>query len=537
MRRLPIALLLLTAISIHAQQTVGLFQLTEQATDGYVLLAPIPSEEVYLIDNCGREVHTWNTPSRPALNTYLLDDGSLLRTGRTPNDNFTGNSGRVMKVAWDGTVEFDYQFSNDTIYQHHDIEPMPNGNFLVVLWHLYSPGESTTAGRVPADVPDGGIWAETIWEVEPVDLDTYNVVWQWSAWDHLIQNHSSFLPNFGEPADHPRRIDINYRAAGGAQTAADWLHFNSVSYDPVQDVIVTSSRFWDEVWVIDHATTTAEAAGPAGDLLYRWGNPEAYGRGTAADRTLFGQHDARFVPEGLPDAGKLSAFSNGNGRPGGDLSSVDLIDPARDADGNFLPPPSDDAPFGPETSTFAYPPSFFFSQRISGAHQLPNGNWFITDGPFGRLFEADANHDIVWEYVNPITNTGPLTQGENVGGNAVFRATRFLPDHPAFAGRDLTPGVPLELNPIATDCSVVSTVKTDFGAVTARVFPNPVGEEVTVWFETALSGELLVFDGLGRVVARMVLRGTDQVRLDARAWQSGLYVFSLDGKLVGRVVK
>ncbi len=64
---------------------------------------------------------------------------------------------------------------------------------------------------------------------------------------------------------------------------ADWLHTNSVDYNEEFDQIVVSVRHFSEIWVIDHSTTTAEAAGHSGgnsgkggDLLYRWGNPEAY---------------------------------------------------------------------------------------------------------------------------------------------------------------------------------------------------------------------------------------------------------------------
>ena len=67
---------------------------------------------------------------------------------------------------------------------------------------------------------------------------------------------------------------------------------------------------FSEFWIIDHGTTTAQAAGHTGgrrgrggDLLYRWGNPRAYRAGTKADRKLFAQHNAHWIPKGLPGAG------------------------------------------------------------------------------------------------------------------------------------------------------------------------------------------------------------------------------------------
>ncbi|MGC8644373.1 MAG: hypothetical protein ACP5XB_31305, partial [Isosphaeraceae bacterium] len=57
------------------------------------------------------------------------------------------------------------------------------------------------------------------------------------------------------------------------------------------DQILLSVHSFSEIWIIDHGTTTAEAAthkggrsGKGGDLLYRWGNPQAYRAGTAADQ-------------------------------------------------------------------------------------------------------------------------------------------------------------------------------------------------------------------------------------------------------------
>ena len=97
------------------------------------------------------------------------------------------------------------------------------------------------------------------------------------------------------------------------------MHTNSVAYNPELDQIMLSIHEFSEVWIIDHGTTTAEAAshsggrrGKGGDLLYRWGNPRAYRTGSNVDQRLFAQHCAHWIPAGLPGAGHMLVFNNGN---------------------------------------------------------------------------------------------------------------------------------------------------------------------------------------------------------------------------------
>jgi hypothetical protein len=75
-------------------------------------------------------------------------------------------------------------------------------------------------------------------------------------------------------------------------------------------------------------------------------------------------------------------------------------------------------------SYFDRPVFNFFSPYESSAQRLPNGNTFICEGVFGRLFEVTPKGEVVWEYVNPyFGETGLL--GEN---NWVFRAFRYSPE-------------------------------------------------------------------------------------------------------------
>jgi hypothetical protein len=176
-----------------------------------------------------------------------------------------------------------------------------------------------------------------------------------------------------------------------------------------------SSFAFSEIWIIDHSTTTTEAAshqggryGKGGDLLYRWGNPRAYKSGTVADQRLFNQHNAHWIPKGLPGEGHLILFNNGSRRPDGQYSSVDeLILPA-DKDGKYPREPG--STFGPDRAVWSYTapnkPEFFAS-FISGAHRLPNGNTLICSGPQGTVFEVTPEKEVVWKFQNPSPVGGP----------------------------------------------------------------------------------------------------------------------------------
>ena len=126
----------------------------------------------------------------------------------------------------------------------------------------------------------------------------------------------------------------------------DWTHVNSVDYNAALDQIVVSVHEFSEIWIIDHSTTTALAAGhtggrsgKGGDLLYRWGNPRVYRAGTKADRTLFAQHNAQWIPSGLPGEGHMLVFNNGGQRPDGSYSSVDELVLPVDGQGGYTREP------------------------------------------------------------------------------------------------------------------------------------------------------------------------------------------------------
>jgi hypothetical protein len=90
------------------------------------------------------------------------------------------------------------------------------------------------------------------------------------------------------------------------------------------------------------------------------------------------------------------------------------------------------------------PPSSFYSNHISGAQRLPNGDTLVCTGDTGTLFEITPSGRLVWEYKNPVGRTGIVPQGELTKGADVFRAYRYAPDYPGLAGKSLVPGNPIE---------------------------------------------------------------------------------------------
>ena len=400
----------------------------EYSYEGYTLFAPEYSTNTYLIKNDGEIVKKWASNNIQALGVYLLENGNLIRTCLPwLNTVFTegGVTGRVEIFNWNGTRIWKFDYSNSQHCIHHDIEVLPNGNILMIAWEYKSFSEAVEAGKNPFDLTENELWPDTIIEVKPTGKSGGNIVWEWRMWDHLIQDYDSTKNNYGNVSEHPELIDINF----GNAKKADMAHINSVDYNEELDQILLSVRNYDEIWVIDHSTTTEEAAGHTGgrygrggDLLYRWGNPATYKAGDKEDQKFFEQHDARWIDENCPGGGNILVFNNGIGRPDGLYSSIVEIVPPLDKNGNYTFTPG--RAFGPEEPIWVYEaenPTDFFADHLSSAQRLPNGNTLICDGPAGYFFEVTPNKEIVWQYLNKFLD--PLHRD-------VFMVHRYPPDYP-----------------------------------------------------------------------------------------------------------
>lgn len=537
---LLILLLFLRIGNAYPQQTVGLFQTSPTIEDGYILFAPQVSTKSYLIDRCGREIHTWNSQFYPGLAAYLMPDGSLYRAGRigSPVFNGGGSGGVIERIDWDGNQVWQYTYSNSDHHQHHDFYPLPNGNVLILAWEYHTGAEAIALGRDPA-ITGPNFWSEQVVEVRPILPDSGEIVWEWHLWDHIVQDRSISYPNYGQPANFPGRFDINYRnlTSGQAPASPDWIHANSVAYNPGRDEIVVNSRNMCEFWVIDHGTTTQQAAsstggakGKGGDILYRWGNPAAYGRGVMGDQQLYSGHSVHWIGDTLPGAGQFLLYNNGVNRPGGSYSTVEALIPPINITNHYDLFPGQ--PYGPILPNWQYtanPPSSLYSATVSGAERLPDGHTLICQGAQGRILEVDSAGQTYWEYISPIGTTGPTTQGNPPTGNAIFRASWYAETYPAFQGRTLTPGDPLEIDPLPLPANCLANRIQDPTDGRITLYPNPFSQHLTLQSEE--SGTGILFDGMGKYIQHLAWeQGTNHLNL--AELPSGIYFFQVEGQSI-----
>ncbi len=359
-----------------------------QQWGNYTLYSVQNGASTFLLDTNGTTVKTWThtAAAKTGYSSYLMPGGTLVRAVARNGNSFTGGPicGQVQKVDYAGTVIWDFVYSTTDYCTHHDIHPMPNGNVLLISYERKTAAEATQAGCSQSIE----IWPDKIVEVQPTGATTGTVVWEWHAWDHLVQNANSAKDNYqASISAHPELININQ------STSKDWMHMNGLDYNPMLDQITFSCHNLSEIFVIDHSTTTAEAAshsggnsGKGGDILYRWGKPTNYGvTGTAVLNVV---HDAHWIPEGVPNAGRLVAFNNYGTTA---KSTVDQVD-------------------APETgytyslTSGAFTPTSYTQRQICSAQssnmgnsqQLPNGNQLICVATTGLIYEINSAGTTLW---------------------------------------------------------------------------------------------------------------------------------------------
>ena len=507
------------------------------AYEGYTLFST--GGTAYLIDMLGHVVRTWSGASNPR----LLDSGNLLDAAT----NLSGVDG-LRELDWDGNIVWEHYETRTGYHPHGDFARIFNP-VLGAYTTLYLANKDLThdeciaAGCDPADGPYDGAQVDVIVEV---DLDG-NVIWEWCFFDHAIQDVDATKANYvgaGHTiANYPGRINLNLP---GRPVRSNWLDCNSLDYNQALDQIVINSR-QGEFYVIDHGNTflpgnpsgsIALAATSAGDFLYRFGDPARYAQGsppavdtnwedaTNGNKQIGASSHVQWIDAGLPGAGHLLLFNNNQYLFQRTAQSYVLeINPFLNASGvdtgNYVNPPS----AGYVTWTFDHDTHksnqqlskqvvwkygsvsnlTLFSHWGSSVQRLPNGNTLICATTQGYMAEVTSDGVVVWEYINPVTNSGivsaigdclPMT-------NAVPRAYRYGADFAGFQGHDMTPGGTIAghdtppviagtthtpVSPTGAEPVWVTATITDDGAVAGAVLTyytgSGTGTPTTVFTET-----------------------------------------------------
>lgn len=437
---------------------------------------------------------------------------------------------------------------------------MPNGNVMMIAYDRKTAAEVTAAGCTY----NSEMWPESLVEVQQTGPTTGTIVWEWHLWDHLVQNVNASAANYQTSiVNHPELYNINYNLT------KDFMHMNGIDFDPIRNQITFSSHFINEMYVIDHSTTTAEAAshagghsGKGGDFLYRYGNPAAY-QATGAT-VLNVVHDAHFIPEGVPNAGYIVGFVN-NGISI-NQSSVDQVSAPKNGYNYNL------------TLGSAYQPSNYTLRHACNGHtsnqgnsqQLPNGNMLVCMAFLGSIYEVNPAGTTIWT----ITPGGTLVHAYRYDDCYINNAAPALPTITA-SSTDLTcssaatyqwylngeqivgatnqtytptvSGIYLVRITDANGCAfyysndITFTMGTNIGISSYEnnknltVYPNPTTGIITIDSDLLKKGEfeVAVYD----VYGKLLLKNKNNLSIDLSTLDNGIYFVSISSESLGTINK
>jgi hypothetical protein len=334
-----------------------------------------------VINKQGEIVQEYTFENRLGNDLEILPNGEFLGMFK-PNGrddfSFGGSGGILRRVTADQQTLREYTIASETEIEHHDLERLPNGNIIAIVWEEISTKEAQALGAQT----QGPIYTEKLVEIDP---NTNQIVWQWRSVEHLVQDVYKDASAFGSIRENPRKININYNSD---IKNGDWMHANGIAYDHKRDLIFMTVNYYNEVWVIDHSTTTAQASTPiggtyavGGDLVYRFGNPATYGSDTPPifDRV----HHPNFSNN---DHSQMLIFSNGIDAEQSTVFELKLpFQLVLDPEHEYLP-----------TEVWSFTDPELFHHIVSGAVKLPNGNVLICEGDFG-FWEVTPAGQVVWK--------------------------------------------------------------------------------------------------------------------------------------------
>lgn len=348
-----------------------------KSDNGYTLICPKYSKDMWLIDIEGHIINRWQMPYLPAGHGRILENGNFFYGGQLKTNKelglppeFSALGGILMEVDWDGNIVW----QTEVPYQHHDFQVTKNDH-IIYTTHIEKsilPDDyaEKLKGGIEGTEYEGKVWGDAVIEIDR----NGEVIWEWIAHEHLDPEIDDICP---------------------LETRAKWPVINSLWICQDGNILL-SLRVPSEVIKIEYKT---------GKVLGR------YGKGK-----IYHQHDARELKNG-----NILVFDNGNHRP------------------NYNPSYSRVVEINLERDEIVWeykgnPPSDFYSAVAAGSERLSNGNTMICDAQMGRVFEVTEEKEVVWEYVSPFRN---MKQDQYT--NFMWRAHRYSCDYRGLRGKDLDP--------------------------------------------------------------------------------------------------
>lgn len=521
-----------------AQNTVGLIQSNlSEVSDGYTLIYPNGQSNIYLLNNCGQIAHKWINDENFVPNgaAYLLDNGNIVYTkfdNSTLANFFHTFDSKIRFIDmkdWEGNLIYSYRSKDDNALFHHDFYPLSNGNLLILAYEKLTFNEAISLGRDPTLIPHDTLWSDLIFEVNPLQ-DT--IVWEWHAKDHFVQNLDSLKNNFGELHENPGLININHLPYSAR---IDIMHLNSLDYNQDLDQILVSSPYYNEIWIIDHSTTTYQAAqhdgglsNKGGDLLFRWGNAQNYLPSEDSNQFLFFQHNARWVNNDLTNQDTTSqSISIFNNRIEDRYSAGCIIHTDFDKKnwqyvknevGSYLPKDIAIQITHPNVESL-------YSKTISSFQILDNGNYLLLDGDDGTYYELTNEREVVLEYTVPLNQGIPLIQGDEISNldNNTFSITKYPQNYSAFQNKDLSPKGFIELEPNLDFCEILNAYSNPIEKSNLTLFPNPAFDFIDVNISNSEPKKIQIFNLSGQQLKPKI----DENRISLEGLESGIYVIKI----------
>lgn len=367
----------LAAICTATALSAGALTAASEPYDSWIFYTS--RQNAMLIDNDGNTIKTWTGAGTPGSHADLLRNGSVLFPSSASGAMSSAQKGgRFQLITWENEVIWDYTYAGSNFVPHHDVEP---------IYYTDNPDEIPNFLCIVA-VNNGTTVADKIVEIKPILPDSAEIVWEWDSWEH--RNSSGNDPHL-----------LTYSGSGGGfggMGGGEWTHANSVSYNYDLDQIIVGLKALHEFVVIDHSTTTEEAAGSTGgtygmggDILYRWGQSSNYG-GSGGD-ILSAFHCARWIPRCFPGTtdtlegwGNALVFNNSR-------SSVMEIELPGEGDGIY---PIEGSTFSPTSASWSASLSGSAAQNQGSVQRLPNGNTFACNMR-GTVEELTPDGEVVWQ--------------------------------------------------------------------------------------------------------------------------------------------